>query len=236
MGINVRKPPLLIAHRGDVVSYPENTIEAFLSAFKKGADGIELDVHLHKNEVIVVHNFLFDHNKTYLRLEEVLEETHSKGRIEIEIKAFDTKILPQLKEILDSFPQSDFELTTSEIPLAPYIKRQFPQIPLGLIFHDFLFQDWMTLELVAQKLIGWGKLSNADRLHVSLNILKLFGQGNLVYALHEAGFEVHSHVLNTEERNNDLVKMFEWNLNQATFDNIDILVYREQYLRNSRIQ
>ena len=58
--------PLIIAHRGDTVNYPENTIEAFKSAFDKGADGIELDVHLDKNKnVIVVHDYEFDKNKKY---------------------------------------------------------------------------------------------------------------------------------------------------------------------------
>ena len=49
---------LLIAHRGDTISFKPNTLEAFLSAFDKGADGIELDVHLFRNEIIVVHDFL----------------------------------------------------------------------------------------------------------------------------------------------------------------------------------
>jgi len=36
--------PLLIVHRGDTVHFPENTLEAFKSAFDLGADGIECDV------------------------------------------------------------------------------------------------------------------------------------------------------------------------------------------------
>ena len=46
--------PLIIAHRGDVISSPENTIPAFESALRLGADGIELDVRLTKDENLVV--------------------------------------------------------------------------------------------------------------------------------------------------------------------------------------
>ena len=46
--------PLVIAHRGDVTNAPENTISAFRAALDLGADGIELDVRLTKDEQLVV--------------------------------------------------------------------------------------------------------------------------------------------------------------------------------------
>ena len=46
--------PLIIAHRGDVANAPENTIPAFRKALDLGADGIELDVRLTKDERLVV--------------------------------------------------------------------------------------------------------------------------------------------------------------------------------------
>ena len=46
--------PLIIAHRGDVTNAPENTIPAFKKALDLGADGIELDVRLTKDEKLVV--------------------------------------------------------------------------------------------------------------------------------------------------------------------------------------
>lgn len=215
--------PLLIAHRGDTISFQMNTLEAFISAFEKGAGGVELDVHLFNGEIIVVHDFLFDISKNHLKLEEILSKLSSKGRIEIEIKSFDTRILQILKQLLDKYSQTDFELTTSEIPLAPYIKKTFPQIPLGLIFHDFLFQDWMTEEVVREKLIGWGKMTKTDRLHISFMILSQFGKKSLVKELHDAGFIVHSHIYNTEQQNKELSDLSEWKVDQCTFDNIELL-------------
>ena len=46
--------PLIIAHRGDVINAPENTIAAFKKALYLGADGIELDVRLTKDRGLVV--------------------------------------------------------------------------------------------------------------------------------------------------------------------------------------
>ncbi|OON99669.1 MAG: hypothetical protein ATN35_11505 [Epulopiscium sp. Nele67-Bin004] len=45
------------AHRGDSVDYPENTMLAFKKALETGIKGIELDVHLSKdNELVVIHD------------------------------------------------------------------------------------------------------------------------------------------------------------------------------------
>ena len=46
--------PLIIAHRGDLTNAPENTLPAFRKALDLGADGIELDVRLTKDEMLVV--------------------------------------------------------------------------------------------------------------------------------------------------------------------------------------
>ncbi|MGV8995724.1 MAG: glycerophosphodiester phosphodiesterase family protein [Parvibaculaceae bacterium] len=48
--------PKLIAHRGGAGLWPENTLEAFVPAIDLGADGIEIDVHLTRDGVPVVHH------------------------------------------------------------------------------------------------------------------------------------------------------------------------------------
>ena len=51
----------IFAHRGASAYAPENTMEAFHLAAKKGADGIELDVHVTKDgEVVVTHDEKID--------------------------------------------------------------------------------------------------------------------------------------------------------------------------------
>lgn len=46
--------PLVIAHRGDSVNAPENTIASFQRAIDIGVGGIELDIHMSKDGYLVV--------------------------------------------------------------------------------------------------------------------------------------------------------------------------------------
>ncbi|MGB5757829.1 MAG: glycerophosphodiester phosphodiesterase [Acidimicrobiales bacterium] len=46
----------VIAHRGASATHHENTLEAFRAAAEQGAQGIELDVRLSADEVLVVHH------------------------------------------------------------------------------------------------------------------------------------------------------------------------------------
>lgn len=74
--------PIVVAHRGDSMHYPENTLPAFLSAVEMGVDVIETDVHLSKDGVLVIwHDPTLDRN------------TNGSGRIEDhtleELKGFD---------------------------------------------------------------------------------------------------------------------------------------------------
>jgi glycerophosphoryl diester phosphodiesterase len=47
----------IIGHRGAAYDAPENTLRSFKLAFQQGADGIELDVHLTKdNSVVAIHD------------------------------------------------------------------------------------------------------------------------------------------------------------------------------------
>jgi glycerophosphoryl diester phosphodiesterase len=48
--------PLVFAHRGGSALAPENTIAAFDNGVRLGADGIELDVHLSRDGIVVVHH------------------------------------------------------------------------------------------------------------------------------------------------------------------------------------
>jgi glycerophosphoryl diester phosphodiesterase len=48
--------PLVFAHRGGSKIGPENTIAAFDRGLLAGADGLELDVHLSRDRIVVVHH------------------------------------------------------------------------------------------------------------------------------------------------------------------------------------
>jgi glycerophosphoryl diester phosphodiesterase len=48
--------PLAFAHRGGAALRPENTIAAFDHGLALGADGLEFDVHLSRDAVVVIHH------------------------------------------------------------------------------------------------------------------------------------------------------------------------------------
>jgi glycerophosphoryl diester phosphodiesterase len=48
--------PIVYAHRGGAALRPENTIAAFDHGMACGADGLEFDVHLSKDGVVVIHH------------------------------------------------------------------------------------------------------------------------------------------------------------------------------------
>jgi len=50
------RSPLVFAHRGGSALAPENTHAAFARGLAAGADGLELDVHLSRDGVVVVHH------------------------------------------------------------------------------------------------------------------------------------------------------------------------------------
>ncbi len=75
--------PLIIAHRGDSINAPENTIAAFEMAYEKGADGIEFDVQLSRDSVpVVIHDLKL--KRTGRRKGKVAELTASElGTIDV---------------------------------------------------------------------------------------------------------------------------------------------------------
>ncbi|MGD8865219.1 MAG: glycerophosphodiester phosphodiesterase family protein [Anaerolineales bacterium] len=56
-----RKKPYVMAHRGNRVRYPENTLSAFKQAIEDGADILETDLHLTADgEIICIHDSTVD--------------------------------------------------------------------------------------------------------------------------------------------------------------------------------
>jgi glycerophosphoryl diester phosphodiesterase len=101
--------PLVFAHRGGSALAPENTMSAFDNGVALGADGLELDVHLSRDGVVVVHHDRMLDRTTNLRgpiairtadelgraavptLEEVLRR-HRDVRVIVEMKVNDAAL------------------------------------------------------------------------------------------------------------------------------------------------
>ncbi|NLK14102.1 MAG: hypothetical protein GX313_05085 [Spirochaetales bacterium] len=101
-----------VAHRGGALLAPENTIEAFQAGIASGADQLELDIHLSKDDMIIVM-----HDPTLQRT------ANRSGAIRdytaAELKQFNAASahqghspleIPTLKEVLDLVKDTDLEL------------------------------------------------------------------------------------------------------------------------------
>jgi glycerophosphoryl diester phosphodiesterase len=102
--------PLVFAHRGGSKIGPENTIAAFDRGLVAGADGLELDVHLSSDGVVVVHH------------DELLDRTTRgsgplSARTAAELAALD---VPALRDVLARYPHKKIiiELKQSSSALA----------------------------------------------------------------------------------------------------------------------
>lgn len=96
--------PLIFAHRGVSVEFPENTLEAFAAAAQRGADGVELDVHRSADGEFVVHH-----------------DAHlSDGRAIIELdRAALPASVPTLAESLEACAGIDVNIEIKNIPGEP---------------------------------------------------------------------------------------------------------------------
>lgn len=215
--------PLLVAHRGDTVNHLENTIEAFTAAFKRGADGIELDVQLHNDTLIVVHNYLFDKSKKYPELAEVLRLFAKKGKLELEVKSLDLDFLPKFKNLIDQYKEADLEITTSVWPIVHYLRQALPTSRLGIIFPLKEFEDWMTEEFVCTKVIKLMRLMDGNDVHLPWVVIKAYPP--IVKVCHDNNFRVHSHIYKhaPEDENSIYNEMSNLEIDQCTFDGILLL-------------
>jgi glycerophosphoryl diester phosphodiesterase len=98
---------LLIAHRGASKDAPENTLSAFRLAWEQGADGVEGDFYLTKDQQIVcIHDS--DTERTAGRKLKVAESTFDQLRhLDVGIwkgEAFRGERIPTLSEVLSVIP------------------------------------------------------------------------------------------------------------------------------------
>src|SRR5476649_875366 len=102
--------PLVLAHRGGSALAPENTIAAFDNGLALGADGLELDVHLSRDGVVVVHHDVRLDRTTTLR-GPIAERTAA------ELRGAD---VPTLAEVLGRYrdPRIIIEMKVNSAELA----------------------------------------------------------------------------------------------------------------------
>lgn len=101
-----RSKPYVMAHRGNRVLRPENTLAAFQLAFDEGADILETDLHLSADDV-----FMCIHDKTVDRTTDGSGEVKDKTLLELKklsafngFEEFKDQQIPTLKETAAILP------------------------------------------------------------------------------------------------------------------------------------
>ncbi|MGH7268224.1 MAG: glycerophosphodiester phosphodiesterase [Candidatus Rokuibacteriota bacterium] len=108
--------PLIAAHRGGALLWPENSLTAFRGALRLGAELVELDVHLTRDgEVVVIHDPTLERTTTGRGV--VVDRTWAE-LAGVTVKGTAGETVPRLAEVLDLIRPSGARLLL-ELKVGP---------------------------------------------------------------------------------------------------------------------
>ena len=226
----------ITAHRGSSVDFPENTMVAFREAKNLGANWIELDVQMTKdNQLIVIHDSSFkrttgvDKNTWELTLEEVKELDAGSFKD----KKFQGEKIPTLEEVIIFAKENNIKLN---IELKPTGREEnFEETVIDLINKYNFKNDCVitsqiyevlekvkkydkTIETVYVMSLAYGNiisLTAAD--HFSVEATS--ATSSLVSAVHKEGKKLLVWTINSEE---NILKMIDLKVDNIITDNITL--------------
>ncbi len=232
---------LIVAHRGDTSIGSENTVPAFESAIRKGADTIELDIHCTADGHLVVHHdyainvepdlrkrisditrseldvFMLKTNEDAVlapSLTDVLDLACCKVRFEMELKCPERICIDLVLAEIDRFGiDDDVEITSGHVPVLSYVGNVRPELRRGIFFS--LYPDWKDEILGQQHAIAWLNLLEAQVAHLPPALMKR----NFVQELQARRYLVHGAELNTRD---EMLAGFELGIDQFSTDALDL--------------
>jgi len=199
----------LLAHRGDTNHAIENTLEAFQSAYDRGADGVELDIRLtHDGVPVIYHNmmlgdqFIADLTLSELQaielrsdqgwvsrvpsLVEVFDHFAGKMYLEMHLQSDTHETVNRVCHLIENYPQLNdmFELTSFEPAIINSVHSCNKAIPCDLLFRVV---DWMSDEIALRLLIDKSRLCQPRGVHlfpyqITADVLSRFSR--LGYVVH----------------------------------------------------
>ena len=112
--------PKIIAHRGVTRNDQENTLPAYHQAFSDGADGLEIDVRLSKDEKPIIF-----HDEDTSRLFKKNLEIKNTTFFELKALGNNENRIPLLDEVLDFLPQNKecFIEIKSDANTVPFLDK-----------------------------------------------------------------------------------------------------------------
>lgn len=219
--------PLVVAHRGDSFSYPENTSIAFASALAAGVDGIELDVRLSRDGIPVI-----CHDATLQRFGGSTQSLRQMTAAHIQAvdvgswknQRFVSQRVPTLDQVLNQCREVTvfIELKATNGPGRTAYHRRLLQAVVKVIAKQqaerrvcLLCFDGGVLEQISRMAPKLRRVRNCERLPTDLDVW-LVHQPNL----HAACFDrqiLTQQVVDTCHRHG--VQVFAWSANDASAAN-----------------
>jgi len=233
---------LIVARCGDIQHNPESTLPAFEQAILKGADTIELDVHLTQDDQFVIHHDYYlgrtDNGSGYIgdqtladlrkldaggwfdarfRGEKIptLQEVFDlgKNRVRFEIDMKGSS-LRFLNRVNDEVTRFDlWEQVELTTSHTPLVAHMNPAWCTGMFFYPL--PDWMKPALGQQHITDWMILANAKVAHLHSSLI----EPEFVARLHGGGFGVHGANLNTAD---DMRKGIAAGIDQFSTDQLEL--------------
>lgn len=217
-------------HRGAASYEPENTLRSFEKAIELGVDQIELDVHLSKdNELIVIHDEKLDRT------------TNGKGYVKdftlAELKKFDAgkgEVIPTLREVFELVKNKDIVLQVelksqnSEVAAIKLIEEyNYDDRVILISFHPKMLKNAKTINpriktgiLVGDDLIDPIQLikrTRADRIHINFRRVTK----KLVNHLHKKGIKI---IVWTVDDPEDIEKMIKLGVDGICSNKPDLVI------------
>jgi glycerophosphoryl diester phosphodiesterase len=220
------EPPLVVARRGDVESAPENTLPAFERAISRGADGVELDVHLSRDGELVVHHFYnlgttddgegLVSERTLAELKALDSGSWFDGRFAGEAKP----TLSEVFELCKGRIRLEVDLKGSSLHFLRKVVREVESFELvddvelttahqPLLMHvkklnpvlrtgTFFYEppDWMPIRLAQRHVLDYANLLGIAVVHLNAALIT----SGFVDELHQNGFIVYGSNLDSEEQ------------------------------------
>ena len=222
--------PLVLAHRGANKRAPQNTLPAFKKAVEFNADGIETDVHLSKdNELVICHNYTIDatSNGKGLIDDMLFSELRKYDFGSYFSNDFKGVTLPTLKEVLDVV--KDMPLINIEIK-APKQKNDLVKRTIDEV-HKFGISDRVIISCFDPECIRESKEIDSNIRTGLLYENTDFGKEIMDFGVTKYCMQLNAnaahpeHILMTEELIKDLhehnIKVNPWTVNEKE----DIIKY-----------
>ena len=226
--------PLVFAHRGGAALAPENTIDAFDNGLALGADGIELDVRLSRDGIVVVHHDATLDRTTTLRgpvaardidelaaadvptLRSVLLR-YPTARVIVEIKERSAVIARAVLEDIRQAGAADRVClgSFSRTPLRE-IRRLAPSIATSAAREEVrwaLYRSWCRWPVMATSYTGYQIPEVAGTTRVV--------SPRFIADAHRAGLGVQVWTVNAES---DAKRLIDWGVDAVITDRPDVMV------------